>query len=161
MLHAFNLVLKDKHLIAGLRTSSPSTFNDGFLVNGNRVTTFSPTPHPASRSAISALTRVGVIFGSLPHEMTRMNSTHACSFGVSWSHGPAGAVGRVNTLSLIYRTLLSVQRATARSSGGRCCPTHHAARSTNPARSQSRACRRSRRSLSPPSHRQPDRGRGA
>ena len=32
-------------------------------------------------------------------EITLMNSIHVCSFMVSWSHGPAGAVGNVNTVS--------------------------------------------------------------
>lgn len=66
---------------------------------------------------LSALTQVGVIFGSLPHEMTRMNSIHACSLQVRLSHTPDGAVGKVKIMSssiLIFRTPLSVQCSAVR-----------------------------------------------
>lgn len=52
---------------------------------GNRLTTEPPALRPASRSTRRARTRSGVILGSLPFEMMRMNAIHRRSFGVSYS----------------------------------------------------------------------------
>lgn len=55
--------------------------------------------HVPSSSTRRACTLPGVILGSLPQLMTLMNSIHARSFGVSSSHDPDGAMGRVNRFS--------------------------------------------------------------
>lgn len=64
---------------------------------GKRLTFPPPTPHPASRIARRARTRVGVTLGSRPPEMTLMNSIHACSFTVSWVQSPEGARGNMKS----------------------------------------------------------------
>jgi len=101
------------------------------LVLRERLNLPRPTPHPASRSSLNALTRADVTFGSLPQEITLIDSIHAFSFAVSWSHCPAGAVGGVNTVSdsskLISPKSPAVRCVTAPSDAGRCCRTHHAA----------------------------------
>lgn len=58
-------------------------------------------PGPASISSVSARTRAGVIFGSVPAEMIRMNSIQAFSFGVSVSQSPLGALGAMMGPSVI------------------------------------------------------------
>lgn len=62
---------------------------------GERLTISARSHRSLSSRFLSAVTRAGVILGSRPPEITLMNSTHAFSFSVSWSHGPAGAMGTV------------------------------------------------------------------
>jgi hypothetical protein len=69
-----------------------------------------PTPHPASRSAMRATARFGVILGSLPQEITRMFSIHTCSFNVRWSHGPTRPVNTLLSSPLKLRITQQASR---------------------------------------------------